>query len=296
MKYEVIELTKIRDGLIFRLKNQDNKEFSIKFKKFFIPNNNLEFADIIRDKKEYINYSKELEKADGPGKRLFANNIPSELLNEEFYCLLLDFYGPALAYFEDSTITYEMCKRACLNDPMSLKFVPKNMMTDEIIMISIIKNGVTLQYVEKDKRKEEYYGVAFESSPNALRYIPREYITLEMCIDAVKRDMACIYYVPDEWLLYVYKVAIVDRGLVLPEYNGVGRKKIVHYKFQDIIRKIKILLQSETTIYYGLLDDKLSLEQTILETSKRQRIIDEKREYIDKLFEIKETNKSNKKK
>lgn len=288
MNYTVISLKKEKNGLVFFLSdNNTQQSINVSLKKHFIPNKNPKLENEIRQQNTNWTFSKKLsEKAYGPGKILKAKNIPTELQNEKFYLLLIGYYGLTLGYFDEEEITYEMCLHAVTNDPMALRNVPNNLMDEKIIEIALLKNGVTLQYIPKELRTKNYCNIAFHSSPNSLRYIPEEFKTYEMCVNAVIRDMFCIYYVPDEYLLAVYKEAIIDRKLALPQFDGGRKSYNKAYMYKDIVNKIKLFLQRETSIETSLLDSNLNLSEILEETENIKQLLNRKKELIGEVKEI----------
>lgn len=288
MNYTVISLEKRKEELNFLLENNNtHKSINILFKKHFIPNKKPELENEIRQKNTNWTFSKKLlSNVYGPGKILKSKNIPAELQNEEIYLLLVDYYGLTLGYLDEEEITYEMCLCAVKNDPMALRNVPTAFMDEKIIEIALLKNGVTLQFIPKKLRTETYCNIAFHSSPNSLRYIPAEFKTYEMCVNAVIRDMYCIHYVPDEYLLAVYKEAIIDRNLALPQFDGGRKSYNKAYMYKDIVKKIKLFLQRETSLETSLLDSDLSLSETLEKTEMTRELLDRKKKLIDEVKEI----------
>ena len=253
MNYEVISVVKIiktgNRNITYKIKNKsNNEEFEIVLRKFFIYDEHPE--DEIKIKEEYgdYNFSDSLyETSIGPGKMLYANNIPNELQNNDFYTLLIDKCPTAIYFIEEKYLTYDMCSLAVSIDPTVFRHVPKKYKDDKLIRKALIGNGINIQYIEKEQRlNEEYCKLAFESNTNSLRYIPLEYVTYEMCVEAVINDMFALYYVPKNWLLPVYKEAVVDRNLTVPQFDGIRKHYHEAVKFKEIVAELKRLLQRET--------------------------------------------------
>lgn len=268
MNYEVISTVKVvKTGnrfISYKIKNKtNNNEFEVVLRKFFIFDKHPENEFKIKEEYSDYNFSDNLyETSIGPGKMLYANNIPNDMQNNDFYTLLIDKCPTAIYFIEEKHLTYDMCSLAVSIDPTVFRHVPKKYKDDKLIRKALIGNGINLQYIEKEQRLNgEYCKLAFESNTNSLRYIPLEYITYDMCVEAVINDMYALYYVPKNWLLTVYKEAVIDRNLTVPQFDGIKKHYQEAIKFKEIVAELKRLLQRETSIQYGFMDPNLTLEE-----------------------------------
>jgi hypothetical protein len=283
MSYEVqsvVKKVKMGDrNITYKIKDTtNNEEFEVVLRKFFIFDNKPEKEDIIRNEYKDLNFSDKLyETTIGPGKMLYANNIPDELQNDEFYVLLIDKCATAVDFIEKEKLTYDMCFLAVSIDPIVFKHVPNKFKDDKLIRKALIGNGINLQYISKEERlNKEYCDLAFSSNTNSIRYIPLEYITYEMCAQAVINDMYCLKYIPKNWLLPVYKEAVVERNLTVPQFDGIRKHYNEAAKFKDIVAELKRLLQRETSIQYGFMDPNLTLEEIEMRVNYIKSITEKK--------------------
>lgn len=212
---------------------------------------------------------------------IIVTNIPKSLKNDEFYIELCEIDGCFLQYIEDDDKTFDVCMSAVKSNPMALRHVPERHKTDEIIFIALKANGVTLQFVKPENRTEEQCLCALESSPYALRYFPDTLKTLKICIDTVKRDMSCIKYVPDIFLLQVYQESVINMGLALPTKGDREYRDL-----RDTIAKIKGLLQANVYLNYPELEVQLTLDEDNIQNEQLKELLIERKELLNRLLEI----------
>lgn len=174
-------------------------------------------------------------------EEIIVNKIPEQIQNEELYITLIKTDGYLIRYFDESDITYNMCLEAIKEQPFAIRHIPKKFITDELIDTAISLNGVAIMYIEKEKRTDERCFNAYNSNPRALRFVPPYLVTYDLCIDAVSKDMFCLQYVPDIYLLQVYKEAVLDKGLQIPKRNMPGVTITLAGQFKDIRKRIDFL-------------------------------------------------------
>lgn len=288
MNFEVLKIQKDKRNIEFELLDKNNNEkIKIEFKKIFIPEKDLKNETEIREKYKGYNQSEFLsETTIAKGLLLRINNVPLDLQTEEFYTFLIENYADVIDFIEVKDRTYNMCKIAIICNPLLLKYIPEEHRDYELIVLALSQNGVVLQYIKPENRTEEFCSIAFESNSRSLRVIPEIYITYEMCVKAVIDNMYSIHYVPKKWLLNVYKEAIVNRNLAFPQLkkNRKNYSEVVQY--DNIIQEIKVLLQRNTSMVYGMLDPNLSLAETAEEVKKLEQLILERKMHIESIQHI----------
>ena len=95
-----------------------------------------------------------------------------------------------------------------------------------------------------------------------------------MCVQAVINDMYCLTYIPKNWLLPVYREAIVSRNLTIPQFDGNRKHYNEANKFKDIVSELKRLLQRETSIPFGFIDANASLEEVEIKVNYLKSLLE----------------------
>lgn len=212
---------------------------------------------------------------------IIITDIPKELKNEYFYIELCKKDGRFLQYIEDEDKTLDICMAAVKSTPIALRHVPEKYKVYDIICVALTSNGVTLQFIKLDKRTEEYCLLALQSSPNALRYFPETLKSLKICIDTVKRDMSCIKYVPDIFLLEVYQESILNIGLALPTEEDKQYRDL-----KDTIIKIKKLLHANIYMNYLELEKQYVIDEENGWNENLKKLLAEKNDLLNRLLEL----------
>jgi hypothetical protein len=93
--------------------------------------------------------------------------------------------------------TKAVSQAAVLNDAWNIKWIPKNILTDDLILFALRKDGSALGHVSNERRTKEMFLTALENRGKALVHFPTEMITAEIAMKAVKQDGLAIEFVPE---------------------------------------------------------------------------------------------------
>lgn len=106
----------------------------------------------------------------------------------------------ALKYVPINLIDQEICDIAIYYNKNNIKYIPKKYMKKEIIEKSLDMSGLYLEFIPKDLITKELCDKALEKNPLALEFIPRKYKDIEMCYKAILKYPLTIKYIPKEYL------------------------------------------------------------------------------------------------
>lgn len=240
-RYEIASIKHKRDNYEFTINDLENNQTYIAFF--------LKVRKTIDNINEFKKSQKNIKIVDdrlinSKYEEIIINKIPEDIQNEELYITLLQTDGYLIRYFDESDITFDMCLTAIKEQPFAIRHIPKQYINDELIDVAININGIALMYIDKNKRTDERCMAAYNSNPRALRFVPQHLITFELCVDAVLKDMFCLQYVPDIYLLQVYKKAVLDRGLQIPKRGIPGVTLTEAGQFRDIRNRIDFLTKN----------------------------------------------------
>lgn len=116
--------------------------------------------------------------------------------------------GNFLDYVPLKHRTSELCAVAVKANPNALKFVPKDIMSEEIATISIERNGRNLMYVPIEKRNLNLCNLAMINYPKAIRYVPEDKLTFNMCMFVAKQNLNTLLWIPDKFLSKIYNACM----------------------------------------------------------------------------------------
>ena len=121
-------------------------------------------------------------------------------LNEEdYFPELVDLAVRKDGFFTLSTlspkwITPERCLLAVKYDPLAIKAVPSQCLTEEVCLQAVQGDGRMLKHIENPTYQVAYEGVF--NRPEALKYVPDALKSCELCLMALDRDARAIKFMP----------------------------------------------------------------------------------------------------
>ena len=243
-RYEIINIKHKKDNYEFTINDLNDNQTYVAF--FLKAKKTIERINEIKNTQNNIKIVSDVL-ISSKYEEIIFNKIPEQIQNEELYITLIRTDGYLIRYFDESDITYNMCLEAIKEQPFAIRHIPKHFITDELIDTAISLNGIAIMYIEKDKRTDERCLKAYNSNPRALRFVPPYLVTYELCKEAVIKDMFCMQYVPDIYLLRVYKEAVLDLGLQIPKRNMPGVTMTEAGQFRDIRKRIEYLSNNTDT-------------------------------------------------
>lgn len=112
-------------------------------------------------------------------RSIYLENIPSELINKEFYnWYLKDCFS--IQGIPEEYLTYDICKNKVNRYSGNLQYVPDKFKTKELCEIAILKGW-------------------FVDSQDAIQYVPEEFITSEMLEMSLDCDYDPLLNIPDKF-------------------------------------------------------------------------------------------------
>lgn len=190
--------------------------------------------------------------------------IPNRFLFEEIYYIILN-NTQLFRYLPDKCKTYEISKNAVEADGMNItdsiiktkelvwimingnynsqyiKYVPEELLDDEIIKTAIRKDVKTLYYISKDiksKLSYDFYKEIVSIDGTALRWIPKEFKTYDICLLAVSKNGMSLSEVPKGLLDERMFLAAIKENIKAEQY--IPRKKITTEIFKYLVVNDKI--------------------------------------------------------
>jgi hypothetical protein len=121
-----------------------------------------------------------------------------------------------LEYVPKKIMTNEIVLAAVNGNGYALKYVPPNMITEKIILDAVNNNGYALQFVPKNMITEEIILAAVNNDGRALYHVPPNMITKKNALAAVNNYGYALEFVPIEMMTDdIILIAVKNKGLSL---------------------------------------------------------------------------------
>jgi hypothetical protein len=118
--------------------------------------------------------------------------------------LTVEDWGPSIAYVKDEFITYDLCKRAIENHDGAICSIKPHLLKKEeyynLCLESVSENGWNMKYVPKEVQTQELIDAAIESICWAIQFSKDEFKTYENCTSAVRRNGQTLEHVPRHFI------------------------------------------------------------------------------------------------
>jgi len=130
--------------------------------------------------------------------RVLRIRIGLKAVFEEYSWFLKFEQNPRVLKFIPKQLkTQEMCDKAVKYNIQLLKYVPEQFRTQEMCNKAIGKNPWTLELVPEQFKTQEMYNKVVGKYPWALELVPEQFKTQKMCSEAVEFSIQFLKYVPD---------------------------------------------------------------------------------------------------
>lgn len=136
--------------------------------------------------------------------------LPQQTLSHAQWLNLVSQDSSLLKYAVDSGVNdRDVLSASILSDGINLKYVPKDLRTEDLCLEAVRTNGASLEYVPKDLRTEELCVEAVYSNGFAILDVPVAYQTEALIMTAVRRSNINIFsFLPDDkFSLNIYNEA-----------------------------------------------------------------------------------------
>lgn len=127
--------------------------------------------------------------------------VPDDLATKELselYKLAVNNNGLTLKYVRKDLITNELCELAVNEDGLSLKYVPDNFITKELCELAVNKKGSHIEFVPDNFKTKELCTSAITNGCK-LCHVPYDLRTKELCELAVNKNGLSLEFVPDNF-------------------------------------------------------------------------------------------------
>ena len=135
-----------------------------------------------------------------PEKIITGKNYDTILQTPESVFASVKSWGSSIQYVNDEFITYELCDEAIHNDNHSIYNIKQHLLTaDEyykLCLQAVSDNGWTIKHIPKEIQTQELVDAAIEGSCWAIQYCLDEYKTYNNCLSAVRRNGQTMKFVP----------------------------------------------------------------------------------------------------
>ncbi len=109
-------------------------------------------------------------------------------------------WGPSIAYVRDEFITYDLCEAAIKCHSGSICSIKPHLLTEpeyyDLCMLSVADNGWNLKFIPREVQTQELCDVAVKSACWSLQYVRDEFKTYDDCYSAASRNGQILQYVP----------------------------------------------------------------------------------------------------
>lgn len=140
-------------------------------------------------------------------------------------------YGLALDWVPRELVTDELVDTALANDPYAIQCVPTEMRTAERCRIAVEHRGFMLAEVPPELRTAELCALAIEHEWRDLDKIieltPEEHLTPELCLRAAQRDGFSVKAMPERFRTFeLWVAAVADNPFVLRDVPEALRARV----------------------------------------------------------------------
>lgn len=232
---------------------------------------------------------------------LAVKYVPDEIIDEElaYYAVTNSYYGYwikgwhgkkehiernvwPIKYIPSRVLTPKLVECSFFNNPSSLLFAPKELISEDFCLRVVKEDGCNLKYIPAEKKSRKIIEVALKSNPWALEYVPEKSRTYRRCVNARNADSN----IPIDWfpeaerLKYMTEVEgktnfdvivkeLPDTSLFLQEYL-VDEKEVS----DESLSPFAYLDNEESTsrLFYYVSD--LHLEHQLELAGKHQKEVD----------------------
>ncbi len=163
-----------------------------------------------------------------PSKVLDNENVDTFVQTLESVTRSVKEWGSSISLVHDEFITFDLCKLAIYQDASALCGIKPHLVTKdqyyELCLESVLQSGWNIKYVPKEVQTQELADIACESccwaiehildefktykkclssveqNGQTIQFVPRNLIDKKMCIAALESKYTCLEYIPDEFI------------------------------------------------------------------------------------------------
>jgi len=167
--------------------------------------------------------------------------------------------GYALQFIKDPTnLTTEICGLAVKENPTTLRYVPINLMTEEICVSAVERDGLTLEYT-KHLMTYEMCLIAVKQNSLALIHVKKQFITTDIYELTLRDDGLLLQFITEQ-TEDLCKMAITQNGLAL-QYVKYQTDEICSIAVQQNGLSLEYVRdQTETVCILAIKQNSLALE------------------------------------
>ena len=105
-----------------------------------------------------------------------------------------------------------MIYESVMHSPCSLKDIPSNYITKELLLLAVSGDGTALKFVPQNRISKNLIGTAISSVPSSIQFVPEFKLTKEICDMAFHADPFVFKWIPEKYITREMCITVIENS------------------------------------------------------------------------------------